>query len=105
MQETGIGAAPRLVRKGGAFRLSLVVPVFNEGSALDSFFDRVLPILEQTTPDYEIVCFNDGSSDRSLATLVRAHLACSRIKIIDLSRNFGKEAALAAGLEYTTAMP
>jgi polyisoprenyl-phosphate glycosyltransferase len=102
MQQTEVAAAGQLVRREGPFRLSLVVPVFNEESALDSLFDRVLPLLEQTTPDYEIVCINDGSSDRSLAVLVGAHFACSRIKIVDLSRNFGKEAALTAGLEYAT---
>jgi polyisoprenyl-phosphate glycosyltransferase len=102
MDQTEIGTARRLVRKNRPFRLSVIVPVFNEESTLDSFFDRVLPLLEQTTPDYEIVCVNDGSSDRSLAALVRAHLACSRIKILDLSRNFGKEAALTAGLEYVS---
>jgi glycosyltransferase involved in cell wall biosynthesis len=102
MGQTEIGTAQPLVRRHSPFRLSLVVPVFNEESALDSLFDRVLPLLEQTTPDYEIICVNDGSSDRSLAVLVRAHFACSRIKIIDLSRNFGKEAALTAGLEYAS---
>jgi len=86
----------------GPFRLSLVVPVFNEESVLPRFFERVVPIVEQTAPDYEIICVNDGSSDGSLATLAFAHLARPRIKVVDLSRNFGKEAALTAGLEYAS---
>ena len=88
--------------RAGPFRLSLVVPVFNEEAALESFFDRVVPVLKRTTADYEIVCVNDGSSDDSLVKLAMAHAANPRIKIVDLSRNFGKEAALTAGLEYAS---
>jgi glycosyltransferase involved in cell wall biosynthesis len=69
---------------------------------LESFFERVLPVVEQATLDYEVVCVNDGSSDGSLQTLLVARLANSKIKIVDLSRNFGKEAALTAGLKYAS---
>jgi glycosyltransferase involved in cell wall biosynthesis len=86
----------------GPFRLSLVVPIFNEEVALEPFFDRVVATAEHTTPDYEIVCVNDGSVNGTLAKLIMARADNSRIKIIDLSRNFGKEAALTAGLEYAT---
>jgi polyisoprenyl-phosphate glycosyltransferase len=86
----------------GPFRLSLVVPIFNEELALGSFLGRVVAIAEHTTPDYEIVCVNDGSVDGTLAKLLMARAVNSRIKIVDLSRNFGKEAALTAGLEYAT---
>jgi glycosyltransferase involved in cell wall biosynthesis len=92
------GLSPRR----GPFRLSLVVPVFNEERVLETFFERVLPVVEQTTTDYELVCVNDGSSDNSLAKLTLAHLCRPHIKIVDLSRNFGKEAALTAGLEYAS---
>jgi glycosyltransferase involved in cell wall biosynthesis len=102
MQRAKRATAREPVGRDGPFRLSLVLPVFNEETALDSLFDRVLPILERTTSDYEIICVNDGSTDGSLAALARAHLACPRIKIIDLSRNFGKEATLTAGLEYAS---
>lgn len=102
--EQGAGSADfgDLSPRDGAFRLSLIAPVFNEEAALGSFFERVLPILEQTTPDYEIICVNDGSSDQSLAKLTLAHLAHPRIKVINLSRNFGKEAALTAGLDHAS---
>ena len=95
----GPGQGHMIPRQGG-FRLSLVVPVFNEEATLESFFDCVVPIAKQTTADYEIVCVNDGSTDNSLAKMATAHVANVRIKIVDLSRNFGKEAALTAGLEY-----
>ena len=92
--------APNERRTRGSFRLSLIVPVFNEGAVLGRFFERVMPIVEATAADYEIICVDDGSSDCSLAVLARAHLDNPRIKIVTLSRNFGKEAALTAGLEY-----
>jgi glycosyltransferase involved in cell wall biosynthesis len=91
-----------LIPREGSFSLSLIVPVFNEDAAIESFFERVLPIVERTTPNYEIICVNDGSSDESLAKLMFAHLAHPRIKVIDLSRNFGKEAALTAGLDHAS---
>jgi glycosyltransferase involved in cell wall biosynthesis len=57
--------------RGMPFRLSLVVPLFNEEPMLESFFERVLPVVEQATLDYELVCVNDGSSDGSLQTLLK----------------------------------
>jgi polyisoprenyl-phosphate glycosyltransferase len=96
------GALAEAKPRPGPFRLSLVVPVFNEEAALESFLDRVVPIVKRTTTDYEIVCVNDGSSDGSLVKLAMARVANPRIKIVDLSRNFGKEAALTAGLRYAS---
>ena len=101
-QEAGGADLGDLTPRDGSFSLSLVVPLFNEEAALESFFERVLPILERTTPDYEIICVNDGSSDESLAKLKLAHLAHPRIKVVNLSRNFGKEAALTAGLDHAS---
>ncbi|WP_211453798.1 glycosyltransferase family 2 protein [Collimonas antrihumi] len=79
--------------------LSLVVPFYNESSAIAHFFQRVTPILAALdTLDYEIVCINDGSADDTLAQLIAIAKRDSRVRVIDLSRNFGKEAALTAGL-------
>lgn len=79
--------------------LSLVVPFYNESSAITHFFQRVKPILTALdTLDYEIVCINDGSADDTLAQLIAIAERDSRVRVIDLSRNFGKEAALTAGL-------
>jgi polyisoprenyl-phosphate glycosyltransferase len=80
--------------------LSLVVPFYNEEDGCAAFFARVVPILESLTPDYEIVCVNDGSSDRTCQLLVTEHLKNRRIKLLNLSRNFGKEQALTAGLDH-----
>lgn len=90
---------PVSIREGD-YRLSLVVPMYNEEDVLKDFFARVLPILEKFIPDYEIICVNDGSRDRTLSALAVLRLENPSIKIVDLSRNFGKEAALTAGLEY-----
>ncbi|CCF96986.1 glycosyltransferase family 2 protein [Ralstonia solanacearum] len=79
--------------------LSLVVPFYNEGDALHAFFARVIPILEAIeSMQFEIVCVNDGSADDTLAKLIAVSHDDPRIRVIDLTRNFGKEAALTAGL-------
>lgn len=80
--------------------ISLVVPMRDEEEALGNFFAVVVPALEKVTPDYEIICVNDGSQDGTLEALRRFREADKRVKILDLSRNFGKELALTAGLEH-----
>ncbi|WP_241293656.1 glycosyltransferase family 2 protein [Burkholderia stabilis] len=80
--------------------VSLVVPFYNEGEAVERFFDVVIPLL--TAIDairFEIVCINDGSRDDTLERLIRISTAERRVRVIDLTRNFGKEAALTAGLD------
>ncbi|WP_343230015.1 glycosyltransferase family 2 protein [Rhodanobacter sp. DHG33] len=81
-------------------RISLVVPFYNESVVIADFFrevPKVLASIEQA--DYEIVCVNDGSKDDTLAQLCAAARLDPRIKVVDLSRNFGKEAALTAGID------
>jgi glycosyltransferase involved in cell wall biosynthesis len=80
-----------------AFRLSIVVPMYNEAETCQAFFERLLPIVGNITADYELICVNDGSRDRTLELLRRAHARDFRIKVVNLTRNFGKEAALTAG--------
>ena len=82
--------------------LSIILPVYNEAQALDLFFQRLSSILEPLGIDYEIICVNDGSNDATLAQLLAWHERDARIKIIDFTRNFGKESALTAGLEYVS---
>ncbi len=79
--------------------LSLVVPVFNEEGVIDAFCARVIPTLEQITPEWEIVFVNDGSRDGTVAAVARQHHAEPRIALVSLSRNFGKEIAMTAGLD------
>lgn len=78
--------------------LSIVIPMYNEAAGLEILFLRLIPILEKLTPAWEILCVNDGSSDDTMAKLRQWNNREPRIHIISLSRNFGKEAALTAGL-------
>ncbi|TDN70541.1 glycosyltransferase family 2 protein [Paraburkholderia sp. BL10I2N1] len=80
--------------------LSLVVPFYNEEEMISKFFEATLPVLESLDSlTFEIVCVNDGSRDNTLCQLLQRSVADSRIRVIDLTRNFGKEAALSAGLD------
>ena len=83
--------------------VSLVVPLFNEAAGLGRLFAR-LDALVATMPEtsFEIVCVNDGSVDETLAELERMQTAHPNLVVVDLSRNFGKEAALSAGLVVAT---
>ena len=83
--------------------LSIIAPVFNEQETISCFHQRLSTALTKTDMDnLEIIYINDGSTDKSLLLLLNLQEKDSRIKIIDLSRNFGKEAAMTAGLEHAT---
>jgi glycosyltransferase involved in cell wall biosynthesis len=85
-----------------AVELSIVVPVYNEEANIDYLFKRLLSVLERMETTYEIVCVNDGSKDNTLFCLVEHHKHNPIIKVVNLSRNFGKEIALTAGIDYAT---
>jgi glycosyltransferase involved in cell wall biosynthesis len=80
--------------------ISLLVPVFNEAAAVTPFLAAVIPVIEQTQCPFEIVFIDDGSQDGTRETLRQARTTIPQIAIIALSRNFGKEAALTAGIDY-----
>jgi glycosyltransferase involved in cell wall biosynthesis len=82
--------------------LSIVVPVKNEEHGVIPFVERVAPILEQVCGQagWEILFVDDGSTDTTLAAILAAHGRDQRVRALSLSRNFGKEAALSAGLDY-----
>ncbi len=82
--------------------LSVVVPVFNEAGGIGALLARLLPVLESIGSRWEIVFVNDGSTDASMEVLIGTSAAEPRIKAIELSRNFGKEIALTAGLDYAS---
>lgn len=88
------------VGRAGRSLVSVVVPVFNERVMLPLFFERVLPILAALEEHHEIVLVDDGSEDGS-AGYIRSQVARNPdIRLVKLSRNFGKEAAVTAGLEH-----
>ena len=82
--------------------LSIVVPVKDEEKSIFAFADRVTPILDKVCrgEHWEILFVDDGSSDATLAIVTAAHQRNPRIRALSLSRNFGKEAALSAGLDH-----
>jgi len=80
--------------------LSVVVPVFNEQDVLTEFHRRLSAVLDRLALDAEVVYVNDGSADASMALLTALHERDPRVVLIDLSRNFGKEAAMSAGLDF-----
>ena len=79
--------------------LSIVVPVYNEAQVLPEFQRRLSAALS-AFPAAEILYVNDGSDDESLTILKRLREADARVAILDLSRNFGKEVAMSAGLDH-----
>jgi glycosyltransferase involved in cell wall biosynthesis len=80
------------------FLVSLVVPVYNEEQAVARFLSDVREVFHTAGVGFEVVFVNDGSSDDTLGRLLSEQKRGGRIRIVDLSRNFGKEAALTAGL-------
>lgn len=82
--------------------LSVVIPVFNEAQSLGPLLARLTPVLERCVASYEILLVDDGSTDGSFAAMREAHRADERVRAIALSRNFGKEVAIAAGLDFAS---
>ncbi len=82
--------------------LSIVAPAYNEEAGLDEFYSRLVDAVKILNLDLEIIYVNDGSQDGTLEIMSRQHNNDSRISIIDLSRNFGKEIALTAGLDHAS---
>ena len=93
----------QLVKRGMvAPLLSVVVPVKNEEDGILPFVQRVGAILDGIAQDsgWEILFVDDGSTDATLAAIVAANQRDPRVRALSLSRNFGKEAAISAGLDH-----
>jgi polyisoprenyl-phosphate glycosyltransferase len=79
--------------------ISIVVPAFNEEAVLPNFHQKISGVLSEQPFNFEIVYINDGSSDNTLSIIKELRQADKQVTLIDLSRNFGKEIALTAGLQ------
>jgi polyisoprenyl-phosphate glycosyltransferase len=80
--------------------ISVVAPVHNEAPGLAEFFARLIPVLDGLGTSYEIICVDDGSSDDSLERLLELRERMPALKVLSLSRNFGKDVAVSAGFDY-----
>ena len=82
--------------------ISVVVPAFNEGAGIAQLHSRVTAAASAWAEDYELIIVDDGSRDDTLAVCRKLALGDPRVKVLSLSRNFGHQAALSAGLAYAT---
>ena len=82
--------------------LSIVVSVYNEEKALEQFYTEATRVFEHMSWSYELIFVNDGSADGSLAILERLAEMDKRVKVLSFSRNLGHEAAMIAGLDYSS---
>jgi polyisoprenyl-phosphate glycosyltransferase len=80
--------------------LSVIVPVYNEATNIGPLCERVIPILDRVSAEWEILFVDDGSKDDTLERIRREAARDPRIGAVSLSRNFGKEIAIAAGLDH-----
>lgn len=80
-------------------KLSLVVPCYNEEQNVQAFHDAVTTAFAGKIENYELIFINDGSRDNTWAVLKQLYQADKRVKLLNFSRNFGKEAAMYAGLQ------
>ena len=84
----------------GHTELSVIIPVLNETANIEPLLARLVPILTRCVASHEILFVDDGSTDDTIAAIDRAHLRYPQVGAISLSRNFGKEVAIAAGLDH-----
>jgi dolichol-phosphate mannosyltransferase len=83
-------------------RISIVIPVLNEEELLDELFNRTTAALNAIGNDWEVICVNDGSTDQTLNRLISLNQKEARWKVISLSKNFGHQPAIWAGLKHAS---
>lgn len=81
-------------------KISIVTPFYNEEDGIKTYFATMIPILESTGMEYEIVAIDDGSKDKTFNILQAKASELKQLKIIKFSRNFGKEIAVTAGIDH-----
>lgn len=91
------------IKESGSKKLlSIVAPAYNEAAGLDEFYSRLISSTKDLSLEFEIIYVNDGSQDDTIRIMSNQRSNDPRITIIDLSRNFGKEIALTAGLDHAS---
>ena len=102
MNELSFGAyvTPKVVPKSDRRSVSIIAPCYNEDETVDVFYEAITAVMADCDVEYRLMFINDGSSDHTLEKLKALCARDDRVDVIALSRNFGKEAALTAGLDY-----
>ncbi len=80
--------------------ISVVIPLYNEEHVIDDLIGRVMTVLKSQIIEFEVIFVDDGSRDSTLEKLLAARRADNRIKVLELSKNFGHQAAFTAGLGF-----
>lgn len=84
-------------------KISIIIPAYNEEEALPILYERMKKLMEDMTNyEFEILFVNDGSKDKTIEIIKKLREEDNRICYVDFSRNFGKEIAMIAGLDYAT---
>lgn len=83
-------------------KISILVPCYNEEQVLPLFIQSITPLMDNTKYEWELLLIDDGSTDKTLSIMQQAHQQVDHIHYLELSRNFGKENALMAGLDYVS---
>ena len=84
-------------------KISVIIPCFNEEASLPFYKEEILKVMQQmSSEEFELLFINDGSKDTTLPLLKQYAAEDSRFKYVSFSRNFGKEAAIYAGLQHST---
>lgn len=83
-------------------KISIIVPCYNEEEVLEIFYSKITEISEGIDAEFEYIFVDDGSKDKTLNILKEYAKIDSRVRYISFSRNFGKEAAMYAGLKEST---
>lgn len=82
-------------------QLSIVTTLYKSAPFINEFYERITSSAKKITNDYEIIFVNDGSPDNSLELVLKLYERDNRIKVLDLSRNFGHHEAIMTGLRYS----
>src|SRR4051794_29485022 len=100
VEQLGDLPLPLEPRPTSAPHLALVVPAYNEQDVLERTFTEICAVMESLDVSWSIVFVNDGSEDNTLGVMDRLYKADPRVSYISLSRNFGHQSAIAAGLDH-----
>ena len=83
-------------------KISIIIPCYNEEPTIPYFYEEINKISKELKNEFEFIFVNDGSKDKTIDVIKKYSKKDKRVKFINFSRNFGKESAMYAGLEYST---